>query len=137
MIEKTTSQNARSATDVDLHVGLRLKGLREAAGWTQQQLAKDAGISFQQLQKYERGQNRVSAGRLFSLAKLMDVSPCFFFEGMEGMPENGQSEGSGNSNLLNLANQPETLAALRAFSAIKSDATRKKAIELIRLLAAE
>ncbi|HHI71288.1 MAG TPA: XRE family transcriptional regulator [Rhodobacteraceae bacterium] len=69
---------------VDIHVGQRLKEIRTIRGLTQSNVAEQLGISFQQLQKYETGANRVSASRMFELSKLLNVSPSYFFEGLEG-----------------------------------------------------
>lgn len=69
---------------VDIHVGQRVKEIRTVRGFTQSNVAEHLGISFQQLQKYETGANRVSASRMFELSKLLNVSPSFFFEGLEG-----------------------------------------------------
>lgn len=69
---------------VDIHVGRRIKEIRTVRGFTQSNVAEHLGISFQQLQKYETGANRVSASRMFELSKLLQVSPSFFFEGLEG-----------------------------------------------------
>lgn len=69
---------------VDIHVGKRVKEIRTVRGLTQSNVAEHLGISFQQLQKYETGANRVSASRMFELSKLLNVSPSFFFEGLEG-----------------------------------------------------
>jgi len=69
---------------VDIHVGQRIKEIRTVRSLTQSNVAEQLGISFQQLQKYETGANRVSASRMFELSKLLGVSPSFFFEGLEG-----------------------------------------------------
>ncbi len=69
---------------VDLHVGKRVKEIRTMRGLTQSNVADMLGISFQQLQKYETGANRVSASRMFELAQLLKVPPAYFFEGLEG-----------------------------------------------------
>ena len=69
---------------VDIHVGKRVKEIRTVRGLTQSNVADLLGISFQQLQKYETGANRVSASRMFEIAKLLGVSPSFFFEGIDG-----------------------------------------------------
>ncbi len=69
---------------VDIHVGKRIKEIRTVRGLTQSNVADHLGISFQQLQKYETGANRVSASRMFELSKLLDITPAFFFEGLEG-----------------------------------------------------
>ena len=69
---------------VDTHVGKRIKEIRTIRGLTQSNVADHLGISFQQLQKYETGANRVSASRMFELSKLLNITPSFFFEGLEG-----------------------------------------------------
>ncbi|HBQ36435.1 MAG TPA: XRE family transcriptional regulator [Rhodobacteraceae bacterium] len=69
---------------VDLHVGKRAKEIRTIRGLTQSNVADMLGISFQQLQKYETGANRISASRMFEISKLLGVSPSYFFEGLEG-----------------------------------------------------
>ena len=69
---------------VDIHVGKRVKEIRTIRGLTQSNIADLLGISFQQLQKYETGANRISASRMFELSKLLEISPSFFFEGLEG-----------------------------------------------------
>lgn len=69
---------------VDIHVGKRIKEIRTVRGLTQSNVADHLGISFQQLQKYETGANRVSASRMFELSKLLNITPAFFFEGLEG-----------------------------------------------------
>lgn len=72
-----------SANAVDVHVGNRIRQARTLRGFTQQQLGNKIGIAFQQVQKYERGHNRVSAGRLFEFGKVLGVPPGWFFEGMK------------------------------------------------------
>lgn len=69
---------------VDTHVGKRIRHQRWLAGTTQQQLAEQVGIKFQQIQKYETGANRVSASRLFDIATAMAVPVAFFFEDLDG-----------------------------------------------------
>ena len=74
-------------SDIDLHVGKRLRRRRRLLGLTQQQLAESVGIRFQQIQKYECGANRVSASRLFELAESLDVPVQYFYEGLSKRDE--------------------------------------------------
>ncbi|MCP5038155.1 MAG: helix-turn-helix transcriptional regulator [Rhodobacteraceae bacterium] len=67
---------------VDVHVGRKIREARLVRGMTQSGVAKQLGLSFQQLQKYETGYNRVSASKLFELSQLLDVQPSYFFEGL-------------------------------------------------------
>lgn len=69
---------------VDEHVGRRIRLLRGLRKYSQEKLAKALGITFQQVQKYERGTNRVGASRLYDLAQILDVPVGFFFDGLEG-----------------------------------------------------
>ena len=68
---------------VDIYVGERLKHRRDALGLSQVDIARKIGISFQQLQKYERAVNRISASRLYDISLILDVDPSYFFEGYE------------------------------------------------------
>ena len=69
------------ATDIDLHLGRRLRRRRRLLGLTQQQLATQVGIRFQQIQKYECGANRISAARLWQLAEALESPVSYFYEG--------------------------------------------------------
>jgi transcriptional regulator with XRE-family HTH domain len=70
------------AQDTDRHVGAMLRARRIALGLTQQQLAERVGITYQQAHKYETGINRISAGRLYTLARALEVEPAYFFQGL-------------------------------------------------------
>ncbi|WP_370652045.1 helix-turn-helix domain-containing protein [Phenylobacterium sp.] len=74
---------------VDLHVGMRLRLRRRDLKITQTELAEHLGISFQQVQKYERGMNRLSASRLYEIARVLRVGVDYFFEGLEGASTKG------------------------------------------------
>jgi transcriptional regulator with XRE-family HTH domain len=73
--------------DIDEHLGRKLRRRRRLLGLTQQQLAAACGVRFQQIQKYECAANRMSAGRLWQLAKVLDVPVSYFFEGLESSIE--------------------------------------------------
>lgn len=87
MTEKTV--RALSVTPVDIHVGKMLRSIRKAKGVSQQGLAEALGLTFQQVQKYENGSNRVSASKMFDAAVFLGVAPAAFFDGLEGAPESG------------------------------------------------
>jgi transcriptional regulator with XRE-family HTH domain len=72
----------KAVTAVDTHIGQRLRMQRKLAGLSQEQLAERLGVTFQQVQKYEKGTNRISASRLFGAARLLSVPVSFFFEGL-------------------------------------------------------
>jgi transcriptional regulator with XRE-family HTH domain len=71
-----------NANVVDLHVGARIRTMRRALGMSQNTLAKQLGLTFQQVQKYERGSNRVSASKLYEIARVFSVPPADFFDGL-------------------------------------------------------
>ena len=77
-----TPKRGRSTATVDDHVGGRIRDRRIMLGLTQQQLAEMIGVSYQQAHKYERGTNRVSAGRLFEIARALSAPISYFYEGM-------------------------------------------------------
>lgn len=79
MVRKATAMN-----NVDFHIAQRLLSRRVMLGMSQSDLAKRCGISFQQIQKYETGGNRISASRLFDLSQAMETSVAFFFSGLPG-----------------------------------------------------
>lgn len=76
---RAPSQTARKADEMDLTIGRRLRERRILLGLSQDELARRIGLSFQQLQKYETGENRISAARLYSIAQVLDVSITWFF----------------------------------------------------------
>ncbi len=111
---------------VDVHVGKRIRHRRWMVGMTQQQLADAVGIKFQQIQKYETGMNRVSASRLWDIARTLGVQIGFFFEGLLG--DEGDS-----------AVQPDILANKEAMELVRvyysiPEAQRKRLFELARVL---
>lgn len=77
------NSEGRSPNPIDLHVGTRIRSRRKALGMSQEQLAEGLGLTFQQVQKYERGANRISASKMYEAAKVLGVTPAFFFEGLE------------------------------------------------------
>lgn len=74
--------NNRGTSNIDAHVGARLRVIRRLRDVTQTKLAEMAGISCQQIQKYETGQNRISVSRLWSFCEILKITPEFFFEGL-------------------------------------------------------
>jgi len=121
---------------VDVHVGKRVRHRRWMVGMTQQQLGEAVGIKFQQIQKYETGMNRVSASRLWDIAKAMDVDVRFFFEGIEegvtdSAPEDSKTESPKMQGDL-LANK-EALELVRSYYSIPEN-QRRRLFDLARAL---
>ncbi|KFE33801.1 helix-turn-helix domain-containing protein [Thioclava atlantica] len=112
---------------VDVHVGKRIRHRRWMIGMTQQQLADQVGIKFQQIQKYETGMNRVSASRLWDIADALDVGISFFFEGLS---EESVAETEVAGDILS---DKEALALVRSYYAIP-EAQRRRLFELAKVL---
>lgn len=130
----------RRATVLDVYVGQRIKERREELGLSQEALAGRLGLSFQQLQKYERGTNRVSAGRLFELTQALEVSLTFFFKGMEDLIEHAdRPPAAGSTHVVTDAlgvsvSTPGAEDLLRAYTCLTSQTQRDKAIQIVKLL---
>ena len=114
---------------VDIHVGKRIRHRRWVSGTTQQQLADQVGIKFQQIQKYETGMNRVSASRLWDIAHALGVEVSFFFEGLDSALI--ESDGSGMPS--DVLSDKEALDLLRSYYAIP-ESQRRRLFDLARVL---
>jgi transcriptional regulator with XRE-family HTH domain len=119
---------------VDLHVGARLRYRRMSIGMSQEALAEAVGLRFQQIQKYEKGQNRIGAGRLFRLAAALKVPISFFFEDLS--QEAGENLAAAREPL-DFLNRPEGMELARHFLRIEDPTTRRKLVELVRSMAGD
>ena len=128
-----------TAHPIDVHVGRRLRQRRRLLGLTQEKLAHAVDIRFQQIQKYESGSNRISASRLWSLAKALDVSISYFFEGMNGaepkieldfdQPHAGFAEAPAEG----LLDEKETIDLVRYYYQLDEE-PRRRLLDLARAL---
>ena len=118
------------AHPVDLYVGKKIRHRRWLAGITQQQLAEQVGIKFQQIQKYETGANRVSASRLWDISETLDVSISFFFEGIEKTQKKTETGAAIPSDLMG---DKEALDLVRSYYLIPEN-QRRRLFELARVL---
>jgi transcriptional regulator with XRE-family HTH domain len=126
---------------VDAHVGSRVRLRRMLLGMSQERLGESMGLTFQQVQKYEKGVNRIGASRLFQISKILDVPVQFFFEeapnlGDGGGRLRGMAEPESESFILEFLNSREGLELNRAFVKIGEAKVRKSIVELVRALAA-
>lgn len=131
--------NTKSPNPVDTHVGSRIRMRRLMLGMSQEKLGENLGITFQQVQKYEKGTNRVGASRLQAISDTLGVKPSFFFEGMEGSA-NVPADGEGSSEIVGIngfLGSKEGLDLNKAFIKITDSTVRKKVVALVRALAAE
>ena len=121
------------ADETGLHVGKRLRRRRRLLGMTQQELATQVGVGFQQIQKYECGANRITASRLYELAKAMNVSVQYFFDGIESSYDPANDPLSGDIDILS---QKETLELVRAYYRL-DERPRRRLLELAKALEAD
>lgn len=128
---------------IDVHVGSRVRLRRTLLGLSQEKLGETVHLTFQQIQKYERGSNRIGSSRLYELGKILDVPVSFFFD---DMPDDVQAFGGRNrtrgmADQAQAANEPdplarrETLELVRAYYRITDDQVRKRLFDLTKSLA--
>lgn len=131
----------RKPNPVDVHVGSRVRLRRLIIGMSQEKLGEKMNLTFQQIQKYEKGTNRIGASRLFQLSQILDVPMSYFFEDAPikaGAPlATGFAEPKGEAFLLDFLNTREGLELNRAFVRIKDPKVRRKIIDLVRSLSDE
>ena len=132
-----TSMHApRTANEVDMHVGKRIRERRQDLKMSQEKLGNSLGVTFQQVQKYERGTNRIGASRLFKLSQVMEVPIRYFYSGLAGVVQSEVAEGEQPPLHYDVLNTPEGAELAEAFSRIKSKAVREQVLQLARTLAA-
>jgi transcriptional regulator with XRE-family HTH domain len=121
------------ADPIDIAVGARIRLLRKVRGMSQQALAEAAGVTFQQIQKYERGANRVSASMLARIAAALDTPVAEMFG--EGGTGGGAAAGSGAvDEVAALLSEPGALELLRAYVALPRGPARSALVEFVRAL---
>ena len=131
---------------VDVHVGARMRLRRTLMGMSQEKLGEAIGLTFQQVQKYERGANRVGASRLFDLSRVLDVPVSFFYDDMSDTvrDQSPLAVARGGAGLAEEAvgfeqdplARRETLELVRAYYSISDASVRKRVYELAKALAA-
>jgi transcriptional regulator with XRE-family HTH domain len=123
---------------VDAHVGSRVRLRRMLLGMSQERLGESMGLTFQQVQKYEKGVNRIGASRLFQISKILDVPVQFFFEEApytgDGNAARGIAEPDSEAFILEFLNSREGLELNRAFVKIGDPKVRKSVVDLVRAL---
>ena len=135
---RVTNNNA-----VDMHVGKRVRLRRTLLGMSQEQLGASLNITFQQVQKYERSANRISASRLWDIAQIVDVLISYFFDDMSDevmkSPPRRISRGSEHAVDDEASRDPmarrETLELVRTYYSIKKPKVRKKITEMVKSIA--
>lgn len=134
---KSAGSTKKSPNPVDIHVGSRVRLRRMLVGLSQEKLGDSMGLTFQQIQKYEKGVNRIGASRLFRLSQVLTVPVQFFFEGMptiEGPVATGMAEPKQEAFLYEFLNTRDGLELNRAFVKVTDTGVRRSLIELVRSL---
>jgi transcriptional regulator with XRE-family HTH domain len=122
----------KSPGPVDRHIGSRVRTRRIMLGMSQEKLAEALGLTFQQVQKYEKGTNRIGASRLLHIASILDVSIEFFFDGLPGLRCGGSA---GDSVMAEFMTIPESDRLVRGFMRLKDGEARRKVADLVDWLA--
>ncbi|MFC3070649.1 helix-turn-helix domain-containing protein [Phenylobacterium soli] len=119
---------------VDRHVGLHIRMRRKALGISQERLAEALGLTFQQVQKYERGANRVSASKLWEIARALKTNVAYFYEGLED-EANDAARGFMGANAQEFLLTPEGMELAATFPKVRRPGLRRKVLDLVRAMA--
>lgn len=122
---------------IDIHVGSRVRMRRTLLGMSQSVIGDKLGLTFQQIQKYERGANRIGSSRLFKLSQILDVPVSFFFDDIPDYAGKRSERFTGGPKHFeaNQLTKRETLEMVRAYYRITDDKVRKKTFELVKAIA--
>jgi transcriptional regulator with XRE-family HTH domain len=134
---KASKHHSRSATAVDTHIGQKIRTRRNLLGLSQTELADAAGITFQQVQKYEKGTNRVGASRLQQFSEALGVPPSYFFEGAPTVEKKQPAPQEGElseNDIVSFLGTREGAALVRAFMAIEQKPIRQTTIVFLETL---
>lgn len=132
-------ENKKKPNPIDIHVGSRIRLRRTMLGMSQEKLGESLGITFQQIQKYEKGTNRVGASRLQNISGILNVPVSFFFEDAPGHGGGapGMQEASSSNYVVDFLSSSEGLQLNRAFVKITDPKVRRRLVDLVKALAAE
>ena len=125
----------KQVNPIDIQVGNRVRIRRMLIGMSQERLGDLLGLTFQQVQKYEKGVNRIGAGRLFEVSRILNVPVDFFYEGVNAIPA-GASEAE-SAPVMEFVSSGEGLQLSLAFMKIKDTKVRKRVLDLVKSLAEE
>lgn len=134
------AEKAKVPNPIDIHVGSRVRLRRTMMSMSQEKLGDALGITFQQIQKYEKGTNRIGASRMQQISAALKVPVAFFFEdapNQSGTPATGMSEASSTSYVVDFLSSPEGIQLNRAFVRISNPAIRRKIVDMVKTLADE
>ena len=137
MLSETKRANAAKPDPIDVHVGYRLRLRRMMVGMSQVKLAKNVGLTFQQIQKYEKGTNRICASRLYEFAGILDVPVEYFFHDTDVEVEASATAKVSTGEVYSIydfLNSHEGVELNRAFMQIKKAKVRRIVLDLMRTL---
>ena len=126
---------AKDQNPIDRHVGSRVRMRRILAGMSQEKLGEALSLTFQQVQKYEKGTNRIGASRLQQISKILQAPPSFFFEGAPTGEPGAVPGFAESSEVVDFLSTVEGLHLNKAFASIKDAKIRKKVVELVIAIA--
>ena len=132
--ELETGLEAKALNYIDIEVGQRIKQRRKTLSISQEKLGEALGVSFQQIQKYEKGLNRVSVSSLKTISEFLGTNPVFFYGDDAHLPQPGFAEAGDGFDVVNMLRDPELKELSRAFASIKDEAVRKTILDLVRSL---
>ena len=141
IVSKLATDNDRTATvgrgtgvpdPVDVHVGTRIRTRRLLLGMNQETLASALGLTFQQVQKYEGGANRVSASRLAEMAEVLGVPVAYFFRDLDTVGDAGPSD---EQQIREIMQRPEAIELIRWYYAIANSDVREQFLEMVKTVA--
>lgn len=130
----------KAPNPTDKHVGARVRMRRMMLGMSQEKLGDALGLTFQQVQKYEKGANRIGASRLQQIASILQVPVSFFFEGAPSAPgshQDGMAEAPSPAYVSDFLATSDGLALTKAFMNIRSPKLRRRIVDLVEQMAAE
>lgn len=119
---------------VDIHVGRRLRARRTILGMSQEDLGETAGVTFQQIQKYERGMNRIGSSRLYNFARTLGVNVSYFFDDYSEETDGKGFAEDADTFLIENVDNKEILSLVRCYQSIEDKKVRRKMLSLIRSL---
>ena len=128
------SELERAPNPIDIHVGLQVRLRRKELKISQEKLAEALGLTFQQVQKYERGSNRISASKLFEIARALQVPIGWFFEGLSGTGAEGAAEGGDAPFGHSFLTTQEGVDLANLFPNIRRRRVRRRLVDLVRAM---
>lgn len=122
----------KQANPIDAQVGTRVRLRRMLIGMSQERLGELLGLTFQQVQKYEKGVNRIGAGRLFEVSRILGVGIDYFYEGVNSQLAGGFTDGGSSPPVMEFVSSGEGLQLSLAFMKIKDPKLRKRVLDLVK-----